>query len=172
MTVYGSLFMMNVFPITSWSDAKRRFQYPLVSTATGYRACPAPSAAVKSRPRTVCAPSIERKFVVTRRPVTCSGSPPPVIVPVPTSSRPISSKDWLCSRQSRKFGADGPSRWIPSLRSVSQTIAVRSEPGKGNERSSTELTTLKIAVLAPMPSPRTSSATSVKPGILRKVRKV
>src|ERR1019366_3821892 len=73
--------------------------------------------------------------------------------------------------QSRKFGADGPSRLMPSFRSVSQIIARRSAPGYGNGRSTTELTTLKIAVFAPMPSARTSKATMVKPGALRNVRK-
>jgi uncharacterized repeat protein (TIGR03803 family) len=33
-----------------------------------------------------------------------------VTVPVPTSRSAISSKDWLCSFQSRKLGPDGPSR--------------------------------------------------------------
>jgi len=42
--------------------------------------------------------------------------------------------------------------------------------GYGSGRSSTPFTTLKIAVLAPMPSARVSTATVVKPGLRRKVR--
>ena len=108
--------------------------------------------------------------MVTRRPTTCSGSPPPVTVPVPTSSSAISSKERLCSFQSRKFGADTPSRLMPSFKSVSKINARRSEPGLDRGRSTTELTTLKMAVFAPIPRARTSKATIVKPGILRNVR--
>src|SRR5256884_2751460 len=47
----------------------------------------------------------------------------------------------------------------------------RSAAGKGNGRSSTALTTLKIAVFAPMPSASVSTATMVKPGFFSNWRK-
>jgi hypothetical protein len=37
-------------------------------------------------------------------------------------------------------------------------------------RSKTALTTLKIAVFAPIPSPKVSTATRVNAGVLRKIR--
>ena len=91
----------------------------------------------------------------------------PSQVPVPTSSSSMSSKDRFCSFQSRKLGADGPSRLIPSFRSVSQDQ--REAIGAGDRQgtcSSTELTTLKIAVFAPIPIDSTSTATMLKPGHL------
>src|SRR5690242_15888446 len=44
------------------------------------------------------------------------------------------------------------------------------ESGNGRGRKSTVFNTLKIAVLAPMPSVRTASADTVKPGFFRRTR--
>ena len=46
----------------------------------------------------------------------------------------------------------------------------RSDPGYGSGLSSTVLTALKIAVLAPMPRASVSTATPVKPGLFASVR--
>ena len=46
----------------------------------------------------------------------------------------------------------------------------RSASAYGSGRSSTAFTTLKMAVVAPIPSASVSTATSVKPGVLRKAR--
>ena len=45
-----------------------------------------------------------------------------------------------------------------------------SPPAYGSGRSSTPFTTLKIAVLAPMPSAIVSTITSAKPGLRRRLR--
>src|SRR5438128_12541513 len=47
----------------------------------------------------------------------------------------------------------------------------RSAAGNGNGRSSTPLTTLKMAVFAPMPRASVSTATAVKPGFFSNWRK-
>ena len=48
----------------------------------------------------------------------------------------------------------------------------RRDRGRAAARSSTPLTTLKIAALAPMPSARVSSTTAVKPGVRASPRRV
>jgi len=57
------------------------------------------------------------------------------------------------------------------LPKVSQTSTRRSAPGNGNGFNKVLLMTLKIVVLAPMPSASVSIATSVKPGFLARFRK-
>src|SRR5881392_1092057 len=54
-------------------------------------------------------------------------------------------------------------------RSLSQTSCP--DAGYGSGRSSTAFTTLKMAVFAPMPSARVSTATAVKPGFFSSWRK-
>src|SRR5205823_10045122 len=46
-----------------------------------------------------------------------------------------------------------------------------SDSGYGSGRNSTTLTTLKMAVLAPIPSARVSTATAVKAGCMASIRK-
>src|ERR1700687_1638904 len=48
---------------------------------------------------------------------------------------------------------------------------MRSGSGKGNGRRSTPYTTVKIAVLAPMPRASVKTATAVNPGIFASIRK-
>ena len=50
------------------------------------------------------------------------------------------------------------------------TIASRSGAGYGSGRSSTPLATLKIALLAPIPSAIVNSAVAVNPGVRRSIR--
>ena len=52
----------------------------------------------------------------------------------------------------------------PNSGYVPQIITSRSGAAYGSGRSSTPLTTEKIAVVPPIPSPSVSNATSVKPG--------
>src|SRR5215467_1950155 len=71
-------------------------------------------------------------------------------------------------------------RHLPSgdrLRSVQDRIQSqrsrkprRSESSKGSERSNTPLTTLKMAVLSPIPSTSVRTAVAVKPELLRSIR--
>src|SRR5262245_32422045 len=53
---------------------------------------------------------------------------------------------------------------------VSHTITSRSGPGYGSGRSTTRSSTVKIAVVAPTPSARATSAAMVKPGARRSCR--
>jgi hypothetical protein len=80
------------------------------------------------------------------------------------------SKLWLWACQSRKSAGDT----APSLRLMrgrrSQTITSRSGSANGSGRSSTALTTEKIAELAPMPKASATTATSVKPGFFKSIR--
>ena len=74
----------------------------------------------------------------------------------------ISLKERLRARQSRKFCV-----WITLARPNgcrSQTITRRSGSAKGRGRSSTAFTTLKIAVVAPMPSASTAIAVTREAG--------
>ena len=59
-----------------------------------------------------------------------------------------------------------------TLRAVRSFWIRTSRPGSwyGNGRSNTVLTTLKIAVVAPMPSAMVTIAVAAKPGLLRRVR--
>jgi hypothetical protein len=53
---------------------------------------------------------------------------------------------------------------------VEATLTRRSASGYGSGRSRTAFTTLKIALLAPMPTASVATATSVKPGAWRSRR--
>ena len=78
---------------------------------------------------------------------------------------------WAC--QSKKFAGDTAKRVMPgnpSAGGTCQTNVSQSGSGYGSGRSSTALTTLKMAVLAPMPSARTRIAAIAKPGRLRRTR--
>ena len=51
------------------------------------------------------------------------------------------------------------------------TVARRAGSGNGSGLSSSALTTVKTAVLTPIPTASVSSATMVKPGVFRSMRK-
>src|SRR5690349_11560150 len=72
---------------------------------------------------------------------------------------------WLQSTKSTGF-AGAVANWG----CVSHTHTRRPESGKGSGRNSTEYTTEKIALLAPMPSASASTAMAVKPGDLKSTR--
>jgi hypothetical protein len=59
----------------------------------------------------------------------------------------------------------------PRLRMSLVTNTRRSAFGYGSGRSNTAFTTLKIAVLAPIPKPSVISAVMAKAGLLRSVRR-
>ncbi len=73
-------------------------------------------------------------------------------------------------RQSRKSGSDAVSRPIVVCRP--HTTARRSGSGYPRGLSSTALTTLKMAVLEPMPSASVATAASVNAGARRRERSV
>ncbi len=108
---------------------------------------------------------------VTTKPETRSGPRPSTPLRLNDSRRPTASdsKTVLSVFQSRKLGheieisgCDG----VDSLR-----VTMRFASGYGSGRNNTALITLKIAVFAPMPSARVSTAMNVKPGDLRSWRK-
>ena len=70
----------------------------------------------------------------------------------------------FCWRQSRNVAGATENR--PYCGTISCTRTSRSGSGYGSGCSSTPLTTLKIAVVAPTPSASVSTATIVKPGDL------
>src|SRR3954464_9119956 len=76
----------------------------------------------------------------------------------------------FCARRSLKLRCD--SGRLPGLRwSVVETSISACGSWTGRGRSSTALTRLKIAVLAPMPSASDNTATSVNPGLLASIRR-
>jgi hypothetical protein len=83
----------------------------------------------------------------------------------------IASNDELRSRQRMKFAGPmvlfRPGRWAPS----SHNDTMRWGSRNGSRSSSTALTIVKIAVLAPMPSASASTAMTVKPGVRTHIRK-
>ena len=112
---------------------------------------------------------------VTWRPLTRSGwlDEPPAPAPAlrmkfsplkPTSE----SNTWFWSRTSLRFATEKLISGTCSDHSVRKTR--RSASGYGSGRSRIALMTLKIAVLAPIPSASVATATSVKPGEFRSVR--
>ena len=92
-------------------------------------------------------------------PVTDMSTAP--VMPVPTLS-----SDWLCLRQASCTSIVG-GRVRPLVWFTSCTQTNCSGFGNGNGRKTMECRTLKIALVAPMPSARVSTAASVKPGLFR-----
>ena len=58
----------------------------------------------------------------------------------------------------------------PTPRLLAMTFTRRSGREKGRERNNTAFTMLKIAVFAPTPNARESTATIVKPGLFQSTR--
>ena len=74
----------------------------------------------------------------------------------------------VCSRQCWNFAGDPPGK-EPSGPAV-MNMTSRSGSGNGTGFSSTELTTEKIAVFAPIPSARAATAAKLKPGLCQTIR--
>jgi hypothetical protein len=83
---------------------------------------------------------------------------------------PRSSNTRLMRRKSAMSGPDTGMAPGTMAGIASWTSASRSGSGKGSGRSRTALTTLKMAVVAPMPSASVTAATAVKPGERRSRR--
>jgi hypothetical protein len=81
-----------------------------------------------------------------------------------------SSSACACSHQATNAGVEAPSTFPPSgPLQINWTIRLGSGYGSGFNR--TAFTTVKMAVLAPMPSASVRTATAVKPGFFRSIRK-
>ena len=80
-------------------------------------------------------------------------------------------KTVLCSRQSRKFAGDGVFFGKPRWVAFSQTRTSWSGFLNGSGRSRIALTTLKMAVFAPMPSASASTAMAVNAGLFVSIRR-
>ena len=158
-TVYGSPFNVTGRPRIFGSPPKRRCQ----SRWLRMTSCSRPgsvSSGRNRRPRVGCTPSIGSTSSVRRTAWMLSGSSVPVRFGVQLSAAPMLSNTVFCRRQSTKFaGATG------LLAAVQQHGELLRAARYGRGRRRTALTTLKIAVLAPMPSARASTAAAVKAGV-------
>src|ERR1022692_3657920 len=99
---------------------------------------------MKLRPRNGVTPRVGKRLAETYSPEMCSGSPVPVKLKSSLRVAPISVKDRLSRRQSRKFGY-ATELWL-EFESVSEINVSRLALGYARGRSSTPLTTLKMAV--------------------------
>src|SRR2546426_485673 len=109
-------------------------------------------------------------FADKREPVMFSGWPLPVRMKPPKPRAASPSNTVVCSRHPPSNGAETEPFCEP-LGPLSKTITNRSVSLNGNGRRRMALTTLKIAVFAPMPSASVSTATAVKPGLFSSWRK-
>ncbi|CAM4242417.1 hypothetical protein COEX109129_14910 [Corallococcus exiguus] len=156
-------------PSTSGLPPKRRCQSACDSTVT-WGAPGASSPARSARPNCTRGPSTWKKSAVTSPACTFMGeassrSAPSVTIAGATPASP--SKARVCSRRSIRSGGDvGPGPCWPTLNSRTSRASSR----RGNGRSSTACTTLKMATLAPMPSASVATATTVKVGLRRSRR--
>ena len=77
----------------------------------------------------------------------------------------------LCRRHSTKFGGEATFSSYPCFGLRSQSVTRRSGSGNCRGRNRTVLTTLKMAVFAPMPSASDNAATVVKLGLFASMRR-
>ncbi len=123
------------------------------------------------RPISIDAPKSLKKSAETGMLLSRSGRSVFVrFTPGPFTTSPYKAKSWstsVCSRQNMNIGTEVPSiSWLPNMK-----LTMRSGSGYASGRSSTAFTTVKIAVLAPMPSASVRTATAVKPGLFLSIRK-
>src|SRR5687768_5759129 len=134
--------------------------------------CGVPSASTKVRPSAGRRPSTSKTFDVTNAMRTISGRLASSLIvcrPVCTAATPLNTSPPWSRRSLKSPGANGKSTTLRCRRSA-QTIASRSGSSYGSGRSRIALTTLKIAVLEPMPSASVMIAVAAKPGFLRRPR--
>ncbi len=172
ITVWLTPLSTSVRPRTPGSRPKRRSQKPSPSRTTP-SAPGLSSAAEKPRPRTGGLPRVANAPEVTWRPFSRSGSstalPPTALRMKSCPLYPtIDSNTEPWSRTSLKFATEKLISGTCSDHSVRSTS--RSASGYGRGRRRIALITLKIAVLAPMPSARVRTATRVKAGVRRRAR--
>jgi hypothetical protein len=96
---------------------------------------------------------------LARAPTSCSGSPSPVSVNELRPNAATSSKTVFCFFQSKKFAGATRHLSFAGVRSHSDTSRSGSRYGSG--LSNTALTTLKIAVFAPIPNASVITAIAV-----------
>src|SRR5262249_52625124 len=113
--------------------------------------------------------SVRKKFAVTARPITRTGSPSPEMTPPIGSRAARFEKTLCCARQSRKFGKE--TDLCGDSLEVSAIAKSCSGCGNGSAFKSTPLTTLKMAVFAPIPRASVKIATTENTGFLINWRK-
>ena len=160
-TVNGRPLIVTTRPTRAGSAPNFRRQTPSLSSTTCNPAGVS-SATEKSRPIAGFTPSVRKKLAATRIPLMRSASPLTIRVGAHERISVIWSKLWLRSRQSRNVVK--PTFPATPVGPRSPMSTSRSGSAYGSGRSSTAFRTLKIAVLAPIPSASVSSATAVKPG--------
>ena len=121
------------------------------------------SASVNHRPMRGPTPSVGRKPGVRTPTVGRIGG---VVSTLNSAARyaPRLLNDWLFFSSSRTSGMDIQNWSKPRLGNVVVTYSSCSAFGYGSGRRSTPLTTLKIAVLAPMPSASVRTVSAANPG--------
>src|SRR5436305_2575695 len=121
------------------------------------------SAAVKARPICGRTPSAAKKSQSARAEPTRSASRGgSVIVAFPSVAPLRCSNECDCACQSRRSGREATSFVVPLWGSVCQTITRCDGSGNGSGWKTTLHRTLKIEVVAPMPSMSVSKAAKVK----------
>jgi hypothetical protein len=150
-------------PTMSASAPKRRRQSWSVSTTTLSRPGWSSSGA-KVRPKSGRARRTRNPAGDIRRPPMRSGSPAPVRFRSTAAKAASPSNVVLWVAQSVNTPAETELRC--PCRGASQTWTSRAGSSKGSDLSNTPLTTLNMAVFAPMPRARVKAAAAVKPGAL------
>ena len=167
MMVYGWPSSVMEPPRTSGSDPRRPSQKRWVTTATG-SAPSHVSSPVKVRPSAAETPSVRKKSPSTSRMRITSGRSPPVSVRQRPAFAPQDSKVRVLWLQSLKFGMESEIEKPEGAMTSGTKRSSGSLTGRGSR--STALATLKIAVLAAIPSAMVNAATMAKPGRLSRVR--
>ncbi len=167
--VCGSSLRRTVWPTMSPRAPNRCRQMPSLSTAT--RGAPGPSSpAVKPRPSAGLTSSTSKKFALTIAPERLSGRSPPESASVACRNAASPARLRARTRQSRKLAGEASKLFCLVCVFTSVTSTRSSGLANGSGRSSTALTMLKIAALAPTPTAMVSTASRRKPGARLKVR--
>ncbi len=151
-----------VRPTTSGSDEKRRFQkaWPMIATGSPSRRS---SSGRKARPSIGSIPRRGNRSDEARTDQISSGSPAPVRVHVELKEAARPSKEPIRSRQAKnspkETGVSDDGGWWSSTRTS------RSGSRNGSGRNRTPRATLKMTVVAPIPSASVSTASVVNPGL-------
>ena len=171
MTSYGLPLKVTVRPTMSGAAPKARRQKASVSRTTRSRPSFS-SSSRKFRPIAGGRPSASRKPGDTASVRMRSGSPVPVRFVAPSLNAAIAANDVASRRQSKKSAGDTAPYMRPSRGRCSASDMIRSASAYGRGRQRTASTTLKIAVLAPMPRASAATATSVNDGWRRSMRRL
>ncbi len=129
------------------------------------------SSSVKPRPSVGETPSVGRKDAVASTTRRCCGVSRPVSVMSPSVKAATFAKTRGSSRYSWYSTTDEVRPLRPAFAKVFDRSPSRSGSASGGGVRSTPFTTLKTALLAPMPSASARTATTAKPGLLRSERR-